>query len=331
VFAEITKNIQMEGQHIKFWSDGKDVWKYDKVLFSYAYQGTVDPRRFFNIRPDVKIMGDSGGYQMATKGTLLEPTGVLHWLESYCDIGFSLDIPQTKKIGYDKSLSVTKKMIEVFSKNRDPESKCDILNVIHGVTPEQFDNWIETMRPWQDAFQGYAVTNSVLASEAGGYITTLYQVGRLLEEEPKRLHVLALSGFEMAPSIFYLARKFPNVKFTTDSSTWSLMGKYRRMWLDGGAKIMPCRCPVCSGLTVSQLLSKSGFGSCVISAHNLWYTVEFMKMINAMSTSYDTLLDYCKQRSKKGHEWLLAARYLVEEGTEAYRNKYLKKKEALFE
>jgi queuine/archaeosine tRNA-ribosyltransferase len=344
VFAEITRRIQIEGQHIRFWEGLENTWKYDKVLFSYAYQGKVNPRKYFNIRDDVSIMGDSGGFQMATKGHCQEPTDVLHWLENYCDMGFSLDIPATKEITYEKAISMTETMVEVFADNRTPGNKCNILNVMHGDTPEQFDNWIKTMKPYQHAFQGYAVTNSVLASEAGGYTTTLYQVGRLLEEKPERLHVLALSGFEMAPAIFYLARKFPDTKFTTDSSTWSLMGKYRRMWLDGGAKIdlgtkfgytdlehIPCWCPVCNGLNVSQLISKSGFGSSVISAHNLWYTIEFMRMIDAMSTSLDTLLDYTKQRSKKGYDWLQAANYLVENGTEMYRDKYVKSKESVFE
>ena len=334
VFIDLTIRPCVSVDFVKYWSSrASPDFRYDKILLGYNYQGQLAPRKAYDIRPDVSIMGDSGGYQMATQGKIFEPVGVLKWLEEYCDIGFTLDLPTWKfrKSTFEKTLESTIKHVEVFARNRNHDSKCKILNIIHGGTPQEVDTWLKAVAPYSDQFDGLATSNSF-----ADYPAIIYRIGKLLEQGAPRVHLFAMGGFETMGTVFYLARKFPKVKFSTDSSTWSQIARYREMLLfdsrvsfgtkkDGIPDVteMPCECPICSKTDVSSVYSKTEYGSVIIAAHNLYQFLTRFKMLNALSQDERLLSQFLKNSGALSNSWFSAAQYFVENGLEAYTKKFV--------
>ncbi len=120
-------------------------------------------------RKNTMILGDSGGFQIATGVLKLDWTTVkgsegdklreqiLRWLEHTSDWSMTLDVPAfaavgnlSKKTGltkFEDTLDITEHNLKYFMKNRVPGAT-KFLNVLSGSTPENSKTWYDTVIPY---------------------------------------------------------------------------------------------------------------------------------------------------------------------------------------
>lgn len=120
-------------------------------------------------RSKTMILGDSGGFQIATGvlkldwATVKGPEGdklreqILRWLEHTSDWSMTLDVPAfaavgnlSKKTGltkFEDTLDITEHNLKYFMKNRIPGAT-KFLNVLSGSTPENSKVWYDTVVPY---------------------------------------------------------------------------------------------------------------------------------------------------------------------------------------
>lgn len=120
-------------------------------------------------RSKTMILGDSGGFQIATGVIKLDWATVktaagdvlreklLRWLEHTADWSMTLDVPAfaavgnlSKKTGltrFEDTLDITEHNLKYFVKNRVPGAT-KFLNVLSGSTPENSKTWFDTVVPY---------------------------------------------------------------------------------------------------------------------------------------------------------------------------------------
>ena len=192
-------------------------------------------------RRTTRIIGDSGGYQLATgKGNQLatakfkiEDDGdrmrVLRWLEDNTDIAMTLDWPPggIGKEGFpyqstEQCLEATIQNLEFFHKHRRQDRGTIFLNVIQGRTPQESLDWYKAVKNFP--FEGWAV--------AGVLRNDIYHLCRLIimmhqdgELKGKRwFHVLGTSEPGTAVLLTALQRAVKrhlghDIRFSFDTST----------------------------------------------------------------------------------------------------------------
>lgn len=127
-------------------------------------------------RSKTMLMGDSGGFQIATDKLRInwnDPDnvdkvrlGILKFLEENCDIAATLDVP-TFTIGkpgfkfntYDQCLSQTLDNMDFWMKHRTP-GKIRLLNVIQGRNELEIDKWINAVKDYETEGWCFSSANS---------------------------------------------------------------------------------------------------------------------------------------------------------------------------
>lgn len=166
--------------------DPNGLFHYPYALYSagHAYLDTTksDVRESMIQKRNKKntlIVGDSGGYQIATgvlnvdwndpKAVNQIRTEILNWLEHTADWSMILDVP-TKAIANERAsnintfedcLKFTLDNAEYIMNNRQGKTK--FLNVIQGIQPEQNKHWYDEIKKYNDPkyagknrFEGWA-------------------------------------------------------------------------------------------------------------------------------------------------------------------------------
>lgn len=184
-------------------------------------------------RAQTRIIGDSGGYQLATGNLTLDDDGdrlrILRWLEDNADIAMTLDWPPGG-IGKEKfpfssteqCLGATIQNLEFFHRHRRRDCGTIFLNVIQGRTPQESVDWYRAVKIYP--FEGWAV--------AGVLRNDIYHLCRLIimmhdegELNGKRwLHVLGTSEPGTAVLLTALQRAVKrhlghDIRFSFDTST----------------------------------------------------------------------------------------------------------------
>lgn len=192
-------------------------------------------------RKCTKVIGDSGGYQFITGNLVWEGdrtrARVLDWLETYCDISMTLDIP-TACIGNPKSqfqtfdvcLDTTLENLRYFKQNRKGSTK--FLNVLQGRNHSEAMRWYNAVKEYR--FDGFAFgghTRVDLASVLRRLIRL--RDDKLLEKE-SWLHFLGIGTLSMSCLLTTLQTELrktglDELKISYDTSSPFLMaGKYQR-------------------------------------------------------------------------------------------------------
>lgn len=169
---------------LDFLNKDKGYYHYKWGLFSAGHAclnldkaNDTDPMVQKRDRENTMILGDSGGFQIATGvlkldwATVKGPEGdvlrekILRWLEHTSDWSMTLDVPGfaaddrfRKKTGlktFADTLDITKHNLDYFLKNRIP-GKTKFLNVLSG-------NGAETSKIWFDAVIPYSIPSCVEA------------------------------------------------------------------------------------------------------------------------------------------------------------------------
>ncbi len=167
-----------ENKHkgLNFLDEENAYYYYNRGLYS-AGHAYLDPKKSDveeamvqkRDRSKTMILGDSGGFQIATGvikldwATVKGPEGdklreqILRWLEHTADWSMTLDVPAfaavgnlSKKTGltrFEDTLDITEHNLHYFMKNRVPGAT-KFLNVLSGSSPENSKTWFDKVIPF---------------------------------------------------------------------------------------------------------------------------------------------------------------------------------------
>jgi len=322
---------------------GKDGKEYDMKFFTNeshfkmpivlqsAYYGMygvgrnakVNYRQMVNIPKDILLIGDSGGFQIASfakKGEVcdLTPIDSLRWMEENCDIAMNLDVPPNLdgNPSYDdfiKALDVSVKNFELFEKERK-NYDMKLLNVLHGESIEMMDIWYNRVKDFK--FDGWAIGMKPPFDpmiQALGFMY-LWEKGEFDKESCTNIHFFGTSGKHVVPTIVYAAYKLRRkILVTYDSSSYNIGSIYRTYYtpfdigphLSFGEKFklinphlldLPCKCPVCVNIKDIKELNESDiYAGTLISLHNLYQYWYYNDVLTSLVPCKDLFLEYIKK------------------------------------
>jgi hypothetical protein len=202
-------------------------WRHEYFLITAGHHyKKPESRKEYGLGDNVKVMGDSGGFQLATGAIKWKPEfkeTIFHWLENNCDIGVNLDIPPRVKYEgkFYECLDISYENFKYFADNQS--GKCDFLNVIQGNNLAEYEYWYKKVADFN--FNGWCIGGTqsglVLLMQA---IAVMLQNGEFDKERNRYIHIL---GISKVSDFFILAyfQKMINeyyggrIQISTDSSS----------------------------------------------------------------------------------------------------------------
>lgn len=266
-------------------------------------------RRQHGISSKVKVIVDSGGFQLATLGKYLNPLRILRFEEATGDVGMILDRPpynfeknldadgathsilQAKnKADFDKHMQTTVDNADIMYSNK--ETKMQLYGVIHGTTNDEIDKWYKAVDAVGE-FDGWA-----LASKPPGDISAMHKyMCYAYLNDIKRIHVFLSTSLDCFLYMTYINHYYLHAEVTMDSISFLMSEKFGRIlnpltfrateWQSRGKKKMDvdyiCDCPPCShyrNIIAEDKQYKRINYYYVMNLHNLYYLTFFVKSIN---------------------------------------------------
>ena len=173
---------------------------------------------------DTFVMGDSGGYQIAT-GAIKWSTAIrqeiFEWLEDNSDVALNIDIPPfANYLGkYEECLEISYDNFKYFEKNQTGKTK--FLNVLHGGNLKNRIKWYDKVKGFE--FKGWACGGSRAPYNLASSLVVLVQNKEHIKSTNEYLHIL---GATKVQDFFFLSQVQKslnevgsNMQVTTDSST----------------------------------------------------------------------------------------------------------------
>lgn len=332
VVTAFKRKLNYNGKHCNIYTPG-GFYNYKYGLMS-AFYGSDNFRKDIDFPSDGILIGDSGGFQIASyekKGTPinLSPDDVLQWLEKNCDIGMNLDFPTTlgtEILTKDRFEDCLKKSLVNFehfkAKRTNPNLK--LYNVLHGENLELLEIWYNKVKHLK--FEGWAIGMKPASDpliQALGFMF-LYEKGEL--NNCYGIHFFGTSGYAVIPVICYLANILNNNQLVTfDSSSYAQFGsnctyiapvglhqplRFGKLFKEENPDIkeLPCNCEVCKNIKIDDLLigeESSTNSVALISLHNLSLYLDYVRLCNSIVGCKEKLLSLktLNERSKKAIEF----------------------------
>ena len=318
------RGLSYNGKDMKYWNDTSH-FKHNILLQScfYGIEGVTKGENFreiLKIPKDVTVIGDSGGFQIASfkkRGDVcnLTPIKSLRWQEANCDIGMNLDIPPNldgtpNYKDFLKALDESVKNFTLFEKERK-NYDMQLLNVLHGETIPLQDIWYNKVKDFK--FDGWAIGMKPPFDpmiQAMGFMY-LYEKGEFNKPSCKHIHFFGTSGKHVCPTLVYAASKVKQ-RVTYDSSSYNIGSIYRTYYLpfdlgpslsfgdkfkteNGELKRLPCSCPVCKSIgDIKELNTKDIYAGTLISLHNMYQYIQYNEVLNSLVDEKSIYLDYLK-------------------------------------
>ena len=278
-------------------------------LFSEQYR---DVRRY--LPPTLELMGDSGAFQMYTKGFSTSPHELVSWQEENCNWGVPLDV----FIGeFKERLKLSLRNFEEHLKYA--QGKCKFLLPIHGPSASEFKEWWNAVKHLVNDYDGLAVPSIGPSST----IPSRYSVHPLHRSIPigfcigktDVLHNFAV-GVDKSKLILltwtqrYLKRvsidahtcSFPSFsRLYRLPKFWDkkidLSSKERKSKNLRRAKLtkLPCLCPACRRFEKEILENPATYVvKNYLIEHYLYQDLEYLHFLDALSTDEELFLEYVK-------------------------------------
>ena len=183
-------------------------------------------------RKGTLVIGDSGGYQIATNQMTIngdkDRLKILRWLENTADVAMTLDVPSGPVLrgGYafkttKDCLTATLDHIAFFHRNRVP-GKVRFLNVLQGNTPSEANAWYNAVKQYE--FEGWAFAG-VLRHNVEYFLERIIRMADEGQLQNKSwIHVLGTCELETAVLLTALQRAInlninPNLRISYDTSS----------------------------------------------------------------------------------------------------------------
>ena len=304
------------------WWRPDSVFQYPNILISAFYgQDWPDIRKDLEFPDNGIIIGDSGGFQLMSlkewshKDINIDPTKVFKWQAKNCDIGFPVDYPpfENSEAAFEKSIRISEKNFAIAEKlyiknyaipngipgkkNSDGNREFFMYNVLqgYGFDIKKLDRWYAMASKFKNMSEtGWAFGCKPYARPMMIAHQAMYMYNKGYR---KNFHFLAVSGSKTIPVLAYLARYIDNI--TSDSSGWAQGSMQRKYFLPGyfgkfelffgehnkaNIDSLPCSCPVCKkiGKNVGLLSAKGSAPGGIMSLHNLYQIIQFVKLCNSL-------------------------------------------------
>jgi|GEM_PF-3991642 len=260
-------------------------------------------REVAKISKDVKVMVDSGGFQIYSRGIKIDVESLTNWQLRMGDYIIGLDYP----IEVGKSLQEVIKHAEISYNNYKLQIK--LMNnlakeryfiVLHGNDDEQMEKWWEiAIEPLIDDVFGVAYAPRIKTP-----INVFNGLKFLYKKGVKRVHLLAATGYKLLTTIKLFDKYFEFL--STDSSTHTIQaskgsilipyarstksGRFGYKGLRSGIKYdtLSCICPVCRRFCDTQLYSLAKLNTvsryAIASLHNLFWIYSFKNYLEWLDT-----------------------------------------------
>lgn len=240
-YATKNNGISQHGINMRYYDKefyGDDSYPYILLTAGHLYKD-MNAKEKFGIKDDTLIMGDSGGFQIATGAIEYSEEivdKILKWQEKNVDIGINLDIPTrgTYKGKFKEALEISLRNFRYFEENRS-NSDMKLLNVLQGDSRESCLNWYENVKDFN--FDGWSVGGIASLNVVIHKLLVLFQTGKIYQNEKnKYLHFLGTSKISDIVLFTYIQKKLQelgsNLIITCDSSSPSLHAVFGRMSFD---------------------------------------------------------------------------------------------------
>ena len=215
------------GRTCRFYSDEmEEKYKHNEVLITAgAHFKTDGYREKLGLTKDNLVMGDSGGYQIASgamKWDIKHRDRIFKWLEENTDIAMNLDIPPRLKYQgqYGECLQISKENFKYFSDHQTGATK--FMNVIQGDDEHTYMNWYNEVKDFD--FMGWGVGGcggSLYRFMSG--VLALINGKEHLKDSTKVIHILGTSKIRDFLMLKQLSKSIGEVGskaiITTDSSS----------------------------------------------------------------------------------------------------------------
>ena len=257
--------------------------KHPYLLISAGHNLNLDIKKY-NI--DLKknlILGDSGGYQIATDKVKYSDhlrKKIFDWLENNTNYAMNLDSPpyayknSDYKLSFEDALEISYKNFDYFYHNQSGKTK--FLNVIHGQNIDDNEKWYSRVKDFN--FSGGWSIGSVVGTYNALFsillsFSILYQNGEIDKFNTESiLHILGFSKVREIIHIQYLVQKLREKSYdfmvTYDSSSpgnlatrlqyvidYSMFSGTKTITLKRGEiDINLCSCPICRKRKISELI-----------------------------------------------------------------------------
>ena len=202
------------------------------------------------------VLGDSGGYQIATKNLIINGDAdrmkILRWLEANADVAMTLDVPTApvgKKEDYLFSsskacLTATLEHLDFFRANRK-SPKVRFLNVLHGNTMRESDAWYDAVKGYE--FEGWAFAGLLRHNFYHVLRRVLIMADEGQLQNKTWIHILGTCQLDTAICLTALQRAIhkinPNLRISYDTSSpfrnLAFNNTYSTPRFDRSAMVMP--------------------------------------------------------------------------------------------
>jgi len=266
---------------------------------------------------------NSGGFQLLTgQVSYLEPINVLRWMEKNADIGMTLDVPPINPVTlgplndmvyFEKCAVKSARYYEKMYTDR-ASNHLQLLKVLQGSSRDELELWYKTTKECE--FDGFSLS---IKPPSDPIQVALLSTFIHEKEQPKRVHILLGTGYDVIPAIIYTSKLFENVTF--DSASYIIGAQYRKYILpfnpkmhvhfltnknNGRLKTLPCSCPVCRRLEAQNLYGDGSKIGVSISVHNLWVMKEYIRTVESLLADKDLFISFvknnCSDRTLKSIE-----------------------------
>lgn len=297
--------------------DDNSFFDYPYILISAGHNYKKNTAKIINYdltKKDNILLGDSGGYQVATGVTPFTEKfrdDIFYWLENNTNYALNLDIPTWNLKSHEtdefkKRVLLSKKNFEYFMEHKSGSTK--YMNVLQGRTLNELERWYDVIKDFY--FEGGwgiggSSPNLFLLFQSFFF---LYEKGEFHKHAGKKalIHILGYSKIKNLYIILYLQQKLNelgiDIQITYDSSTPFLQAAYGRYvafirkegvnymsFLNSVIKekqfinldeLLPCKCPLCIDITykdIFQFTTETGFSSefyYLLGNHNLYHFIQ---------------------------------------------------------
>lgn len=295
---------------------------YFLVTAGHHYKD-IDLRAKFGLDESVQVIGDSGGYQLASGAIKWDSTfkeRIFTWLEANSDIALNLDLPPRRELSgeFQKCLDISLENFKYFETHQS--GKTAFLNVLQGNDEVSYDLWFSKVKDFQ--FSGWGLGNCRKIDNLF-YCLKLFLENKTFEDPNfKFLHILGASKLYDFFVYEYLQKainRYTNgkIQVSTDSSSpalgaayayyyvgydWKsgvfIMGDLRRTNFEqNGFKFevnseLPCiiDCPICKGKTYADIEKFNTRSYMLITTHNVCIFIKAVNDIKTILKSHDGII-----------------------------------------
>jgi len=309
---------------------GKDgVFKHNFFLIS-AYRGieqnfTIEKMLGDDLRDDVVIMGDSGGFQEMSLGKNFGRDKVLDWLDENCHTGMIKDYPCTDADSIQTIREKQQKTAIDATWMLERRKKVLLYNVYLGRSEEQFQQIHDFYGDHE--YDGVAIGS--LNTNLDNIVSSLLSVIKIAGTK-KSFHILGRTGLTAMPVQHYIEHKL-GLTLSYDSATYSLGSRLREYKLPFSfkdalimtdrenlhkIKELPCDCPVCQTANVEMLTSPGGFSGFLLDMHNMYMQIRMTRTLNSLVHNEDKYKDFVGRLSTRAGAYLDLVDTMLEEGVD---------------